>query len=120
MTAPTTRPNAPTTSVRNNVMTDLWNTVHNLPYVSKYTFSADVTLGYFMHKFQHTDHEYLNSDSEYTYGMIRVCEWEEFAVKCQQKEIIYQCMLLSRNDRGYTISNDMYSDDDLPDTPLNY
>lgn len=77
-------------NIRNDVICDLWNTVIQTPEICNHSFSAEHTLQFLMHKFNFCDNEYLNSNSNYTYNMIRICEWEAFDKDCQHKENIYR------------------------------
>ena len=121
MTAPTTttaRSNA-ASSVRSAVIRDLWATVHQMPQMCKYNFSCEMVMQYMMYRMLNYEGEYLNANSDYTFGRVRLCEWEAFNDMCARKEVTYQLMIVAKNEPDkYVISDDMYSEDDLPDEPV--
>ena len=125
MTVPTTitQDTAYGYGLRNDVISDLWNTVHQIPGICKYNFSQDMAMEYLMDRMvdgYENPKLKLNANSKYTFLDVSEMEWNAIAMKCGHKEVTYQLMLVARNEPNkYAISDDMYSDDDLSDTPLN-
>ena len=73
----TTRNNA-ASSVRNDVIRDLWITVKQMPDMYRYNFSCDTVMKYMMERVLNREWEQLNANSDYTFGRVRLCEWEAF------------------------------------------
>ena len=110
--------------VRSDVIRDLWNTVHQIPGICKYNFSQDMAMEYLMDRMAdgyENPKLKLNANSKYTFLCVSSIEWNEIALKCREKEVTYQLMLVAKNEPNkYAISDDMYSDDDLLDAPLKH
>jgi hypothetical protein len=69
--------------VRSDVIIDLWNTVKEMPQTHK--FSYESVMKYMMNKTMNNEGEYLNSTCEYTFGRVRLCEWESFDKQLSQQ-----------------------------------
>jgi hypothetical protein len=78
----TTRINK-TSSVRSDVIRDLWNTVKEMPQAHK--FSYESVMKYMMSKTMNNEGEDLNATSKYTFGRVRLCEWENFDKQVSQQ-----------------------------------
>lgn len=104
--------------VRNDVIRDLWNAVREIPGIHKYNFSQDMAMEYLMERMI-TPKKKLCANSKHTFQRVSSIEWNEIAFLCKEKEVTYQLMLVAKNEPNkYVIADDMYSDDDLPDEPL--
>jgi len=118
-TTTTARNNSTENNVRSAVIRDLWATVHQMPGMCKYNFSCEMVMRHMMSCVMNHEGEYLNANSDYTFGRVRLCEWEAFDKKCWRMEVTYQMMIVAKNEPDkYVISDDMYSEDDLPDEPV--
>jgi hypothetical protein len=105
--------------VRNDVIRDLWNAVREIPGIHKYNFSKDMAMEYLVERMIIYPKKKLCANSVHTFQRVSDDELHEIVMKCHHKEVTYQMMLVAKNDPDkYAIADDMYSDDDLPDEPL--
>lgn len=72
-----------TSSVRNNVIRDLWITVNQMSQNHRYSYEA--VMKYMMSKTMNNEGEELNATSVYTFGRVRLCEWERFDKEVSQQ-----------------------------------
>ena len=85
ITTTTTHNNA-ASSVRGDVVYDLWNTVNEMRQMCNFTISSEMVMKDLMQKTMNSEGEFLNDRSDYTFGRVRLCEWEAF-----DKELSTQC-----------------------------
>lgn len=77
MTDITTYNNA-ASSVRGDVINDLRNTVKEMRQMCNFTISSKMMMKDMMQKTMNSEGELLNERSDYTFGRVRLCEWEAF------------------------------------------